>query len=302
MPPAPAGARHQVAEDEAGLRLDAWLVRRGLAPSAAAARRLIAEGAVRVDGAHGRKGRALLAGQMIACEPVAAAAILPEPAAPLAVLYVDDDLVAVDKPAGVAVHPLRPGEGGTLAGALLARFPECGAASTDPREAGFAHRLDVGTSGVIIAARNDRAYTGLRGVLGGGGSAKTYLAEVVGRLPTEAVVVDAPIGRPGRRAAKVLVGSGRGLLPARTEIVVRERRATTTLVQAHLAAGRAHQVRAHLAHLGHPIVGDPIYGDEKADLAANEPGFRLHALEVRFAHPVTGAILTIAAPAPAWAV
>jgi 23S rRNA pseudouridine1911/1915/1917 synthase len=297
-----ADGRHRVSEDEAGLRLDAWLVRRGFAASAAAARRLIAAGSVRVDGAIGRKGAPVRLGQTVACEPAAAMEITPEPEAALSVLWIDDDLVAVNKAAGVPVHPLRPGDSGTLAAALIARFPECARASHDPREAGFVHRLDNGTSGVIVAARNQSAYDRLRVTLAGGDSEKRYVAEVTGAVAEAHVVIDVPIGRQGRRGGKVLIGRGRGLLPARTEVFVKQRRATTTLVEVWISAGRAHQIRAHLAHLGHPIVDDPIYGDEKANLAPKAVGIRLHALEIRFAHPVTGTVLTVTAPAPPWAV
>ncbi|HEY0706519.1 MAG TPA: S4 domain-containing protein, partial [Polyangia bacterium] len=177
MAAAPEG-RHEVATDEEGLRLDAWLVRRGLATSAAAARRLIADGGVRVEGRSARKGEPVRAGDVVTCAAPEDFVILPEAEAPLEVLFVDEHLVAVAKPAGVPVHPLRAGETGTLAAALIARFPECARASTDPREGGFAHRLDTGTSGAIVAARNQSVYLRLREALAAGLSEKRYLAEV----------------------------------------------------------------------------------------------------------------------------
>jgi 23S rRNA pseudouridine1911/1915/1917 synthase len=218
--------------------------------------------------------------------------------------------VVLAKPAGIPCHPLRDGEGTTLATALLARFPECARAGRDPREAGFAQRLDVGTSGVIVAARTPEIHQALRQVLSGGQSEKHYLAEVVGRFevaagaPGGVVVVDLPIGRQGRRGARVVLGGGRSALPARTEFRLRAAGDETSLVEASLTTGRAHQVRAHLAHLGAPILGDQLYGDPAAlGLAAARgvEGFRLHAWQLSFVHPVTGERVSFVAAPPAWA-
>jgi 23S rRNA pseudouridine1911/1915/1917 synthase len=293
---------------EAGLRIDAFLVGRSVAVSAAAARRLLAETTVLVDGRRGRKGDRLTPGQTVEVLPAGGrrredASF--EAVPPLVVLHEDDALVVLDKPAGIACHPLRDGEGVTLATALLARYPECAGASDDPREAGFAHRLDIGTSGVIVAARSAVVHRALRTFLGGGGSVKQYLAEVVGVPAGQGVtVVDMPIGRQGRRGARVVLGGGRGALPARTEVRLRAAGADTALVEATLTAGRAHQVRAHLAHLGTPILGDRLYGDSAAQALADArgvAGFRLHAWRLRLVHPTTGATMEFEAPLPAWA-
>jgi 23S rRNA pseudouridine1911/1915/1917 synthase len=298
-----------VQSTEAGLRLDAFLVRRGLFASAAASRRYLAEVDVRVriDGRVARKGERLTEGQVVQLPetpPRAAdhAPIEPDASLELPVLYADEALVAVAKPPGVPSHPLRPGERGTVASALVAKFPECARASPDPREGGLVHRLDVGTSGVLIAARQRPLWTPLRETLSGGACEKLYLAEVAGSATD--MVVDAAIGRVGRRGDRVRVGTGRGMLPARTEISVRERRETTTLVQARLTQGRPHQVRAHLAHAGWPVLGDPIYADDQTRQLAVTLGIttlHLHAATVRFVHPLTADWLTIQAPPPPWA-
>jgi 23S rRNA pseudouridine1911/1915/1917 synthase len=298
--------RLTVEEALAGRRLDAFLAAAGGASSVAAARRSIEAGLVRVDGRREKKGVRVRAGQVV---EVAEAAPVRAPELALELLYEDSDLVAVNKPAGVASQSLAAGETGSVASALSARFPECAGASPDPREGGLGHRLDRDTTGVLLAARNPESWRKLRELLSGG-SQKIYLAEVTGApfAPRESPfvwrgtdpgrwVVDAPIGRTGRRGARVNVGGGRQPLPARTELLVLETRGSSTLVEARLSRGRAHQVRAHLAYLGHPVVGDDVYGPE----GSPRDGLRLHALAVELPHPKTGRFLRIEAPPPAWA-
>jgi 23S rRNA pseudouridine1911/1915/1917 synthase len=307
-----------VEPSEIGLRLDTFLVRRNLVPSAAAARRALASSVVRVDGRVVKKGYRLEAGERVdlgqgPAELAELTELRANPELPLAVLYADDALVAVDKPPGVPSHPLRAGEGATVAGAIVARFPECARASPDPREAGLGHRLDIGTSGVLVAARSRAGWHRLREALSGPACEKTYLAEVRGRFPDSdaaakdfvlpgerrhSFVVSCPIGRQGRRGGKVKLASGRQPLPARTEIALVEARPGGALVEARLAHGRAHQVRAHLAYLGIPVRGDATYGD-----GADDPGahLHLHAWTISFPHPTTGKLLRIEAPLPAWA-
>ena len=199
----------------------------------------------------------------------------------------------------MASHPLAAGQLGTAANAIVARFPECAAASPDPREGGLVHRLDTGTSGVLVAARSARVWPELRAALTGDDCEKTYLAEVAG-APADAGVETAPIGRVGRRGGRVRVGGGRQPMAAETAWQVIERRATTALLRVTLSAGRHHQVRAHLAAAGHPIVGDTRYGDGNGKEDDGEL-LRLHAWAVRFKHPVSGETIFIEAPPPDWA-
>jgi 23S rRNA pseudouridine1911/1915/1917 synthase len=291
-------ARARVEPDAAGSRVDHVVAAVVPGLSVAAARRLVESGAVRVDGRRARKGTRLSAGQLVEVDDEALAArrpgVAPDPALALDVLYDDDTLVAIAKPAGLPSHALGGSRTGTAASALAARFPECAAASPDPREGGLVHRLDTATSGVLVAARRADAWRALRAALGGPGAEKTYLAEVAGRPPAHGVA-DQPIGRVGRRGDRVRVGGGRRPLPARTTWEVVERRGDRTLVRVRLGAGRAHQVRAHLAAAGFPIVGDPKYGGPAA------PELHLHAASVSFTHPVSGEPISIAAPPPAWA-
>jgi 23S rRNA pseudouridine1911/1915/1917 synthase len=305
-----------VETSEAGSRLDGFLAKRQAAPSAAAARRAIASGIVRVNGHAAKKGVHLQAGEVVELGEDSAASVVLEPDADqdLSVLYQDDDLVAVDKPAGIASHPLRPGDGPTVAGVLVARFPECAAASPDAREGGLGHRLDVGTSGVLLAARSREAWHRLREALAAAGCEKIYLAEVHGDFPTTeerefvlpgprpaSFVVTVPIGRQGRRGGKVRLAAGRQPLPARTEITLLESRPGGALVEALLSRGRAHQVRAHLAYLGIPVAGDGTYGQVDESDGAADSNLRLHARAVSFVHPITLKPLRIEAPLPAWA-
>jgi 23S rRNA pseudouridine1911/1915/1917 synthase len=296
--------RVRVDEAGAGGRVDHLVAGAMPGLGVAGARRLVAAGSVRVDGRIARKGERVLAGQTVeiedAREPAAAAAsAVADDTLVVSWLAVDETLVAIDKPAGMPSHPLRTGERGTAANAIVARFSECGAASPDAREGGLVHRLDNETSGVLVAARGRRAWDELRAALRAATCVKTYLAEVAG-APPERGVETAPIGRAGRRGGRVRVGSGRAPLAARTEWEVVERRGATTLVRARLHAGRAHQVRAHLAAAGFPIVGDAVYGDEAARAAA--PRLRLHAHTISFVHPRTRATLLIEAPPPPWAI
>jgi 23S rRNA pseudouridine1911/1915/1917 synthase len=299
-------ARVRVDEARAGSRVDHLVA--GAVPGlgVAGARRLVAAGGVRVDGRVARKGERVVAGQTLeigdAAEAAPVARVEPDETVGVVWLYVDDALVAVDKPSGVPSHPLRTGERGTVANAIVARFPECAKASPDPREGGLGHRLDNETSGVLLAARGRDAWEKLRAALRASTCVKTYLAEVAGD-PPERGALTAPIGRAGRRGARVHVGAGRTPLAARTEWEVVERRGATTLVRARLHAGRAHQVRAHLAAAGHPIVGDAVYGAAAARATEGaRPGLRLHAHTIALAHPLTGAALLIEAPPPPWAI
>lgn len=293
---------------DAGVRLDQFVAR--LAGSSVhGARRLIREGRVSLDGrstSDAKKGQHLSAGQAVEVELGAEEELVtPEPELPLAVLYADAHLVAVDKPAGVPSHPLHAGERGTLANALVARFPECAGAGDDRREAGLGHRLDNGTSGVILAARRHDVWLALRAALKAPSCEKSYLAEVIGRPSAARGTMREPIGRRGRRGSRVIVGGqGRNPLPAATEWEVINARPESTLLRVRLHAGRAHQVRAHLAALGHPLVGDWLYGHAPERGVAQRLGatsVRLHAESVSLRHPMSGQEISISAPPPVWA-
>jgi 23S rRNA pseudouridine1911/1915/1917 synthase len=295
-------ARFRVDPDASNRRVDHLVAEALPELSVTAARRLIADGAVRVDGQRARKGQRLTPGQVVEVEEARAAQrgtaaqrVRADPQLALPILEVDPLFVAVDKPAGVPAHPHAPDELGTAANALAAQFPECVGASPDPREGGLVHRLDAGTSGVLLAARSAAAWPLLRAALSAPECEKTYLAEVAG-APPDAGTAAGAIGRVGRRGARVRVGGGRNPLPAHTTWEVVERRPQSALVRVRLQRGRAHQVRAHLAAAGYPIVGDLLYGGGEADR------LRLHAAAIRFRHPESGELILIESPPPDWAI
>ena len=294
--------------------MDAFLARK-LGQSATQIRKLLRTAIVRLNGRRSSKGETVAMGatvQLIAdvedqtnahlpSEESSASQsvfVVPDSTVTLPVVFVDDHLVAVNKPAGIPSHPLNIRERGTAANGIVAMYGECAVASEDPREGGLAHRLDTGTSGVLIAARSRDAWQSVRAALASAASEKTYLAEVLGHPPDNGRI-DATIGRIGRRGRAVKIDGGRNPQSAETSWMVVSRGADTSLVMASLHRGRPHQVRAHLAASGFPIVGDDRYGS--AAPGTDVLGLRLHAFRVKLPHPIDGTTLIIEAPPPPWA-
>ena len=211
----------------------------------------------------------------------------------LAVVYEDGDLVVVDKPAGMVVHPAPGHHAGTLVNALLGLGGSWSSAGGEERP-GIVHRLDKGTSGLIVAARNDAAHRALSAQLADRTLSRTYLAIVRGVVTSQAGELEGAIGRhPKERKRMAVVASGRF---ARTRYEVVERKRTHTLLRCDLDTGRTHQIRVHLAALGHPIAGDAEYGGRRP----GEPERpMLHAWRLRLRHPRSGAEMSFEAPPPA---
>ena len=257
-------------------------------------RALIADGHVLLNGRPATKGLRVAVGDAIVL-PELAAHLTPEPLAKLVILHEDEALLAMDKPGGVPGHALAPWERGTLAAALLARYPEVGGIG-DALAPGLVHRLDIGTSGVLLAARTLPAFTALRAALRGRRVEKTYLALVVG-TPRPQAIETALMHDPGDRRRMSAAIAGRRSWEARTEIKSMAAAAGWTLVEARMQTGVTHQVRAHLALAGHPVVGDTLYGGPEVDLPPAR--FALHAAAVRFPHPAGRGPCEIASRFPA---
>jgi 23S rRNA pseudouridine1911/1915/1917 synthase len=213
-------------------------------------------------------------------------------AIPLEVVYEDGDLVVIDKPAGMVVHPAPGHQSGTLVHALLGRGGTWSVAGGATRP-GIVHRLDKGTSGLIVVARNDQSHRALAAQLGDRSLSRTYLAIVRGRVKSDSGELEGPIGRdPKERKRMAVVSGGRY---ARTRYEVVERRVRHTLLRCDLDTGRTHQIRVHVAAMGHPVAGDPDYGGR--ELGLSRP--MLHAWRLRLRHPRTGAEMSFEAAPPA---
>jgi 23S rRNA pseudouridine1911/1915/1917 synthase len=247
-----------VAAAEGGQRVDRFVAAR-LGISRHAVWRMLERGVVRVGGKRARKGQRLAAGDRVSTSEAAPRTEdlrpLAEPDAPLTILREDADLVFMAKPPGQPSHPLEPGERGTTANALAARHPECAAASEDPREGGLVHRLDTGTSGVLVAARSREAWQAARDEFRAGRVGKVYVALVAGSPSLDQGTIEAPLLARGKRSVVDPLGRD-----ARTEWQVEERLGERTLLRLRTTTGRMHQVRAHLSHAELPIIGDTLYG------------------------------------------
>ncbi len=288
VPPGPA----------AGPRLDVYLAARIPGLSRSAARGLIEGGKALVNGKTGRASFRLREGDRIAVELAAAEATggRPKPQAiPLEILHADEDVIVLNKPSGLVVHPGAGNSEGTLANALLALYPEVAGVGSEERP-GIVHRLDKETSGVMVAARSSRAYASLVGQFKRHDVRKTYLGLVYGRVAEAEGHIDWPIGRHATKRKRISTHS-KNLKEAETFFRVVESLPESTLLEVRPLTGRTHQIRVHLAAAGHPIVGDGVYG--RRNLAKRYPRLFLHARAISFLHPATGERLEFAAPLPA---
>ncbi len=298
------GLSLDVADAEDGSRLDVLLVKRVEGMSRAKARRMIEDGAVRVNGRRARKGARLASGDRVELDELPVPADFPAlaaPEVPLVVRYEDAHLVVADKPAGLPAHPLRPDERETLAGALLGRYPEMAGVGYARREPGILHRLDNDTSGLVLAARSERAFEALRALLVGGAMDKRYLA-LVANPSISPGIIDAPIaphpGDPRRVHACVdpLDRRRAKARPARTQIVeVTRVGARFALLEVRASVAVRHQIRAHLAAVGHPLAGDWLYGGPGVD--GLDRHF-LHASRIALDHPFERRRLDVGSPLP----
>lgn len=279
------------------IRLDRFLADRYPSVPRNEFARLIASGGVLVNERPARKGLTLRGGEEIRLHLPAARAewtALPDASIPLAVHFEDEHLLAVEKPAGVASHPHRPDETGTLANAIVARYAGQNRIG-EPLQAGLLHRLDGGTSGLMVAARNQEAFERLRAIWRSEQVEKVYLAIVRG-VVTSAGRVDAPLAPHPKSARKMVVAGTAPLAGAQSAHttfepvqVVGER----ALLRVRIREGRRHQIRVHLESIGHPIVGDKLY-----DPTTEETELALHSHQITIPHPQTQETIPLTSPLP----
>lgn len=251
---------------------------------------LVGTGHVRLDGATAQsRTKKVRAGQSLEAdvpERPPEVALAADDAVRFEVVFADDDVIVVDKPPHLVVHPGAGNDGGTLVAGILARYPEVREVGEASRP-GMVHRLDSGTSGLLVVARSVRAYASLVAQLQARTAEREYLALVLGAVEHDAGVVDAPIGRSGGdRTRMAVAASGR---EARTRYAVARRYVdplAATLLECRLETGRTHQIRVHLAAIGHPVVGDLRYGGARPAVTLDRPF--LHARRLSFEHPRSG--------------
>jgi 23S rRNA pseudouridine1911/1915/1917 synthase len=289
---------------EEGQRLDVWLKRKIPHWSRGGIRVAIEGGHVRVDGHAVHRGRILHAGEVVHVLDVPdpeAPPVRPAPALPLSILQEDDFLVVLDKPAGLAVHPLRPGGEPTLAAALIAQYPDLCGLSKDTLRPGLPDSLETECSGLVLAAKTAGAYSSLRGQLQRHEVLRTYLALVQGTVSHSGRLSCPIVQDPARRGRMKALAPGRSwvgekAMRAVTDIVPLASAGAFTLIQTTLRSNVPHQVRCHLAASGHPLAGDTEYGG--AELSGRM-GFLLHRSRMELLHPGTGMPLVLRCGLPA---
>jgi 23S rRNA pseudouridine1911/1915/1917 synthase len=296
-----------VGQAQNGLRLDRALAELFPLESRNSLAKLVISGAVRVGGKTAAKpSQRVEAGQRIEIDvPAATPSAIESQEIPLSILHEDEDIVVLDKPAGLVVHPAAGHPDRTLVNALLFHVRDLSGIGGELRP-GIVHRLDKDTSGVMLVAKHDEAHRKLTAAWSTDAVQKEYLALVYGAPSADRGTVDTPIGRdPRDRKKMAVVAGGRRAI---TEYAVRERLRYVSLVRCRLRTGRTHQIRVHMKHLGHPIVGDPLYSgpqwrgipDKKLQRAvASFERQALHAARITFPHPRTGEAMTFAAELPA---
>jgi len=305
--------RFEVSDELAGLRLDAFVARVWPELSRARVQRLIEQGHILVSGSPQKAAHRVRAGEKVSVSvaPPAPLTHLAAEAIPVDVVYEDEDLLVVNKARGLVVHPGAGRPGGTLVNALLARVQIAGGEAFRP---GLVHRLDKDTSGLMVVAKREEAFAALARMVKEREVERHYLALVWGKIAQDRVVIEAPIGRhPTQRKSMAVLPDrfGRpGVREATTEVFVKRRFGRVTLIEARLLTGRTHQIRVHMAHIGRPVLGDPVYGGRRGRQelkGLDEPlraaicalkGQALHAAWLSFDHPRTGRRMEFSSPLP----
>ena len=284
--------------DQAGERADAFLARTVEELTRSAAQRLLEEGSVTLNGKTLKKNYKTTPGDVLEV-------VLPDPEPvdvvpqdiPLDVVYEDSDVIVINKPVGMVVHPAPGHPDGTLVNALMYHCGDSLSGINGELRPGIVHRIDRDTSGLIIAAKNDKAHLALAEQLQDHSLARVYEAIAVGGFREDSGTVNAPIGRHpvDRKRMAIDPRNGRNAV---THWTVLERFSGYTHIQCKLETGRTHQIRVHMAYIGHPLLGDIVYGNKKP-----YPGLAgqcLHARKLKFIHPSTGKLVEVECPLPDW--
>ena len=282
-----------VGDDAAGKRLDSFTAER-TELTRSQVQRLIEEGSVLVCGAERKAKYPVRAGETVEITlPPPAPAEIAAQDIPLDVVYQDADIAVINKPAGMVVHPAPGNPDGTLVNALMFHLKDLSGIGGELRP-GIVHRIDKDTSGLLVVAKNDAAHNFLAAELKTHSVERTYTALAEGNFKEDSGTVDAAIARHRTdRKRMAVVDDGR---EAVTHWRVLERFGTKTLLSVELETGRTHQIRVHMAHIGHPLVGDPVYGKAQNNLGFS--GQALHAAKLRLTHPRTGERMEFSAPLP----
>ena len=298
-------AEFVVPAESAGERLDRFLAAELPELSRSKIQSLMQDGRVRVDGAARKASHRVEAGERVAIEiPAAAPADVAAEPIPLEILYEDEDLAVVNKPAGMIVHPGAGADAGTMVGALLHRFGRSKLSAVGgPLRPGIVHRLDKDTSGAIVVAKNDAAHRKLVEDFHTRRVKKAYLVLLHGRIRSDAGTIELPIARDLHRRSRMTARRREGRA-ARTDWRVLLRLDGFTLVEADLRTGRTHQIRAHFSAIGYPIVGDTLYGAPRRERSGGEwlPLLErnfLHSARLGLVHPRSGRSIEVRAPLPA---
>ncbi|MBT9258576.1 MAG: RluA family pseudouridine synthase [Clostridiales bacterium] len=292
---------YEVTADEEGLRLDRFLaLKDDLSISRATAQKWILEGRVLINGMEGQRSDRLKSGDRVRLSiPEPETVDLPPQEIPLDIIYEDRDIIVINKQRGLVVHPAAGNASGTLVNALLAHCQDLPGINGVLRP-GIVHRIDKDTTGLLVVAKTDLAYAHLARQIRQHLVQRTYLALVKGHPPVEEGTIEAPIGRDLSDRKRMAVRPGGK--PAITRFKVKEAFPRHALLECRLETGRTHQIRVHLAYMGNPIVGDPVYAPPALRPGMPEAlglsGQALHAYRLEFRHPRTGEMVSFEAPLP----
>lgn len=285
----------EIIVEESGKRLDAYVSIQDEEITRTSAQRLIEQGNILVNGKRQKVSYKVALGDIITIEEVQAQDIeLKAQDIPIEVIYEDDDIIVVNKPKGMVVHPANGNPDGTLVNAIMAICKDSLSGIGGEIRPGIVHRLDKDTSGLLIVAKNDKAHVNMSEQIKNHEVKKTYITLVRGIVKENEATIDMPIGRSNSDRKKMAITkNGRNAI---THIKVLKRYDKYTLLQVNIETGRTHQIRVHLSHIGYPIVGDYTYSNGKNEFGVI--GQCLHAQKLEFKHPITGKEMILEAPLP----